>query len=124
MPGFVSGSIFPRMFVIVALSSLFFGIDKHDSEESSQEKEKREGLLHSIDSLLSEFQSDSKVSPQYQSLFNVLQDLRLKIAGGDDVDLRQYAFGFFRTVTDDFELEKSDFGQRLLELSRSLGNAR
>jgi ribosomal protein S18 acetylase RimI-like enzyme len=79
--------------------------------------EKLESLAHSVDMLISEIQKTTIASSYLESLLNVLQDLQSRLAGKDEINFKQSSFAIFRVVTDDYNLEKSDLGQKLLGLS-------
>jgi hypothetical protein len=79
--------------------------------------EKLESLAYSVDLLISEIQTTTIASTYLESLLNVLQDLQSRLAGKDEINFKQSSFAIFRVVTDDYNLEKSDLGQKLLGLS-------
>jgi hypothetical protein len=110
--------------VIVAIVLKFFRLTRVHSESHMSHTKEIENIANTVQSLLSEFQADSTKSPYFESLLNILRDLQTQLSRNEEINFGKYAFAIFRIVTDDFEVERSDFGQKLLKLSTMLQKVR
>jgi hypothetical protein len=108
------------IFLIVLIGAIAFGLSRW--EKYYREKDLK-NLANSVQSLLSEFETNSisiPSSPHVDSLLEILRDLQSQMSHNEEINFGQYSFGIFRTVTDDYDLEKSDFGQRMLKISNMI----
>ena len=102
------------------ITAIAFGFSRW--EKYSREKDMK-NLAATVQLLLSDVETNSITIPSssyVESLLKIIRDLQYKISHNEEINFGQYSFGIFRIVTDDYELERSDFGQKMLKLCRLL----